>query len=774
MAFEGTIRLNLDRRGYSEKPGAYVGAIRNRLCTAGSIRDLTVDQLMDAIQRGYTFTPAAMTGTTGDTWQGQQVICADIDNKVEKLGADGKPVKGADNKVEYVQLDPPMLPDEARAVMKRHGINPCFMYFSFSSTGEWQRFRVVLVLDQPLTEDVEAADLTARFAGIFNAARPGCADTGVFDSARLFYGGRAGCVFYASRQATPVDALRALPAPPAAPAAEKPAKATQATTDRPRAQAGQQRAQGSPGGGLRDEIEVFDLAAYISSTENAQEVRRGSKLYFNPCPICGHNDCFQVTGHLWHCWSDNHTGTNAGTIIDYLQRRHDLTLPAAMSMFEHDILYPARVEFADDATDRALDWNDVIGGGAHEAQEAPQTQAAQPSEAAQDQQPPKLGDGISSYILNEMPAEIKTFSSVGAIRTGFDYLDEMSSGGLFPGLYVIGAISGLGKTTLIHQMADQIAASGRDVLFFSLEQSRLEMASKSLARMTAQADHCNALTSLKIRRGVESRPLRDAIRDYTQAVGDHLNIVCPGSTPRQSGYVASGGFRYTVEELCGYVARYIKERGTGPVVILDYLQILNTAQKKATRRDETDYIISTLKIMSGELKVPVLVISSVNRANYLTPVDYESFKESGGIEYTADVVWGLQLSCIKEKLFDKNGLMTEKRERIKQANDENPRKIQLVCLKNRYGRAKWDVDFKFYPQFDLFTEHSGTFAAEIEKAAQEEAQERARAAEEERKARAAKAETKKVLRTLAAFTAQELAKTPDPAPDTDPDFDPLS
>ena len=738
MAFEGTIRLNLDRRGYSEKPGAYVGAIRNRLCTAGSIRDLTVDQLMDAIQRGYTFTPAAMTGTTGDTWQGQQVICADLDNDTGRKDGDG-------NKI---MLEPPMLPDEARAVMKRHGINPCFMYFTFSNTEEWPKYRAVLVLDQPLTEAAEAADLTARFAGIFNAARPGCADTTIRDSARLLYGGRAGCVFYASRQATPVDALRALPAPPAAPAAEKPAKATQATTDRPRAQAGQQRAQGGPGGGLRAAIESFDLMAYISSTENGQEVRRGSKLYFNPCPICGHNDCFQVTGHIWHCWSDNHAGTLKGSIIDYLQRRHDLTLPAAMSMFEHDILYPASVEFADDATDRALDWNDVIGGGAYEAQEAPQTQAAQPSEAAQDQQPPKLGDGISTYIREKMQGEIDAFSSTGAISTGFSYLDMKSSGGLFPGLYAVGAISSLGKTTLIHQIADQIAAGGQDVLFFSLEQSRLELASKSLARWTAQQNDLDGLTSLKIRQGITTRSLAWATQEYTQAVGDRLQVI-------------EGGFRYTVEQLCDRVAEHIKTHNTAPVVILDYLQILNTRQKKATRRDEIDSIVSTLEILSKTLQIPLVVISSVNRANYLTPVDFESFKESGNIEYTADVVWGLQLACLEEKLFEQNARITEKRERIKQAKAEMPRRVQLVCLKNRYGITDWKVDFKYYPHFDWFEEHSGTTAAEFEAAAREDAE---RAAEE-RKKRQKRIGATDTLKDLARYVAEELKAT---------EIDPLS
>jgi len=729
MTFEGTIRLNLDRRGYAEKPSAYVGAIRNRLCAAESIRDLTVEQLMSAIQRGYTFTPAAMTGTTGDTWQGQQVICADIDNDSGEKDAQG-------NKI---MLEQPLQPDEARALMKRHGINPCFMYFSFSNSEAWPKYRVVLVLEQPLTDRDEAVQLTARFAGIFNAARPGCADTGIRDSARLFYGGRAGCVFYASRQATSADTLRALPAPPTAP--EKSAKATEAQ-QATRTSSGQQRAQG---GDLRDEIEVFDLAAYISSTENSREVRKGTKLYMNPCPICGHNDCFQVTDHLWHCWSDNHAGTNAGTIIDYLQRRHNITLGAAMATFENDILHPARVDFAPAAGqgDRALDWTDTIGGSGTEApevQEVPPTPPTQEEKPAEDQQQPKQGDGISSYILNSMAAEIDNFAATGAISTGFGYLDEKSNGGIFPGLYAIGAISSLGKTTLIHQIADQIAASGRDVLYFSLEQSRLELASKSLARRTAQADYNNSLGSLKIRQGVTSRALSAAIRDYTQAVGDRMNVI-------------EGGFKYTVEQLGEYVAKYINQHNTGPVVIVDYLQILNTVQKKATRRDEIDAIVSTLKILSSKLQVPVLVISSVNRANYLTPVDFESFKESGGIEYTADVVWGLQLSCLEDKLFEANGRITEKRERIKQAKAELPRSVQLVCLKNRYGLTDWHVDFKYYPHVDMFTEYSGTFAAEIEAEEKRAAQEVAAAEAQAKRKRQSKQDREAVLKELAALVA---------------------
>ena len=70
------------------------------------------------------------------------------------------------------------------------------------------------------------------------------------------------------------------------------------------------------------------------------------------------------------------------------------------------------------------------------------------------------------------------------ISTGFEILDDKLDGGLYPGLYVIGAISSLGKTTLVLQIADQIAKAGQDVLFFSLEMARNELMAKSISRQT--------------------------------------------------------------------------------------------------------------------------------------------------------------------------------------------------------------------------------------------------------------------------------------------------
>ena len=93
----------------------------------------------------------------------------------------------------------------------------------------------------------------------------------------------------------------------------------------------------------------------------------------------------------------------------------------------------------------------------------------------------------------------------------------------------------------------------------------------------------------------------------------------------------------------------------------------------------------------------------MNRANYLTPIDLESIKESGGIEYTADVVLGLQLQCLNEDGFT-NYDIKKKRQKVQDAKRAKPREIQLVCLKNRFGTANFVCNFEYYPDIDLFKE----------------------------------------------------------------------
>ena len=151
------------------------------------------------------------------------------------------------------------------------------------------------------------------------------------------------------------------------------------------------------------------------------------------------------------------------------------------------------------------------------------------------------------------------------------------------------------------------------------------------------------------------------------------------------------------------------------MVFIDYLQILQPTEDAQRRPNDAkatiDAAVKELKYMSHELQIPVIVISSLNRANYLLPIDFESFKESGLIEYSSDVILGLQFRCLNDPEFEKIKTITEKRERIRREKNSTPRKLELIALKNRYGKPSFCCGFDYFPSVDLFREITTDFDA---------------------------------------------------------------
>jgi len=328
-------------------------------------------------------------------------------------------------------------------------------------------------------------------------------------------------------------------------------------------------------------------------------------------------------------------------------------------------------------------------------QETQKTQNIQVQKTHQAQKPAASGQpnsgiriyNMKNYYENQFAQDIENFRASGRLKSGYQNLDAVTN--LYPGLYVIGAISSLGKTTFVHQMCDQIAEAGNDVLFISLEQSVLELATKSISRNTAKKDAEHALTSLQVRRSSLPEPRIQAAMEMGMPYADRITVV-------------ECSFRATIYNIVSAVKGYINSRKTKPVVVVDYLQVIQASDSHQTAKDQVDFHVRTLKELQSNYQLTMIVISSLNRQNYMTAIDFESFKESGGIEYTADVLWGLQLQCNHEEIFSKANKTNEKRQRIIEAKRENPRKIELVCLKNRFGISSYTCHFNYYPNRDLF------------------------------------------------------------------------
>lgn len=300
----------------------------------------------------------------------------------------------------------------------------------------------------------------------------------------------------------------------------------------------------------------------------------------------------------------------------------------------------------------------------------------------------KNTDYNSSYISTFLD-ELQNNQKTNIISTGFEGLDKALGGGLYPGLYTIGAIPSLGKTTFIQQIGDYIAKDGTDVLFFSLEMGKNQLIRKSLSREIFLLDSSKAVSSQEIQQGkYDKKLLYQAIEKY-QNIGENLATI-------------EGGFELGVQQIRERVNKNLVSRRKNPVVIVDYLQILRPYEKNMSDKQMNDYNITGLKKISRDFNIPVIIISSLNRMNYTSSIGYESFKETGAIEYSSDVVMGLQFRGIDDIASSKSE--TEKRNKVNDLKAKNPREIEVVIIKQRDGLAFCKQDFRYYAKYNYFCE----------------------------------------------------------------------
>ena len=351
------------------------------------------------------------------------------------------------------------------------------------------------------------------------------------------------------------------------------------------------------------------------------------------------------------------------------------------------------------------DANEALNGN-REAFKAAVAEAENIEAQALEAERDKLQREAALYSLDSFLKEIEASKRAAFIPTGFPALDNLLEGGLYSGLYIVGAISSLGKTTFALQIADNIAQTGKKVLVFSLEMARNELIAKSVSRLTLLEDlRSNSSTAhAKTTRGIltgtrysgysesEKQLIQTAITQY----GEYASNI----------WITEGVGDITVATIREKVEHFIAIYKEAPVVIIDYLQIIAPYNERYTDKQNTDKAVLELKRLSRDYRLPIIGISSFNRDNYTAPVNLASFKESGAIEYSSDVLIGLQYEGMDyqegeaEKARDKRI-----RELINQAiadgKNGKAQSIQVKVLKNRNG-SKGDTLLNFYPMFNYF------------------------------------------------------------------------
>lgn len=229
---------------------------------------------------------------------------------------------------------------------------------------------------------------------------------------------------------------------------------------------------------------------------------------------------------------------------------------------------------------------------------------------------------LTGYLDSAAAGTGAVASETRAVTTGFMDLDTLLTPGLKRGdLVVVAARPSLGKTSLVLNYAKNCAERmNATVAFFSIE-----MAAEQLVQRLVAME--SGVDSSRLAFGQHSD--REE-RKITQALGvlSDLPIYFDDSA------------MLTIAEMRAKARRLQLERGLD-LVVVDYLQIMQSGMRYENRVQEVSYISRSLKQLARDLDVPVVACSQLSRAAEVRAHNVpqlSDLRESGSIEQDADVV----------------------------------------------------------------------------------------------------------------------------------------
>lgn len=298
------ITLQIDTVCFSRKPTKNeIGALKQRLSDCP--RTVTLEQFAQSIVNGQSFTPAVlMGGARAENWSSQQLFCLDIDNE-------DKSVSGKHDKQRASEpLTVPQVIDRCSSM----GLKPALIYETFSSTPEWQKFRIVFTTDKSVNDRQRAEHIQLGLMELF----PEC-DTACKNADRLFFGGKS-ILFKDDTAAITEETVEKIIG------LHKFSEFSFSVSS---------KAVGK-NNKLEDLKKGFDFLGYIRSF-GGTEKRLGKIIQVNPCPICGHNDdfCFYPDTNTFMCFGAS--GNCGGTIIDFLMYKEKIDKKEAIRRFKYEL-----------------------------------------------------------------------------------------------------------------------------------------------------------------------------------------------------------------------------------------------------------------------------------------------------------------------------------------------------------------------------------------------------------------------------------------------------
>lgn len=309
--------------------------------------------------------------------------------------------------------------------------------------------------------------------------------------------------------------------------------------------------------------------------------------------------------------------------------------------------------------------------------------AALAAESGQATRSVSAAEAIGSFLREQDK------QATGAITGCIPSLDRLL-GPMRPGQLLVGAgRPGMGKSALAVSAATGAARRGHGVLYISLEMSAPEIAGRMLADMCA--DHDDPIPYAAIRDGrLSDEHRRRVVAAESEAHGLPFQIVDPGS-------LTTGRLKTIVRRQ----ARRMAAQGRKlELVIVDYLQLLQSDQKGRSNYETVSEISRALKAMAKDNDLAVFALAQLSREVEKRPDKrplMSDLRDSGQIEQDADAV----LLLLRPEYYlrqSEPGQLDPERARWEAAIDAERGRLELILAKRRNGRTGSAV-VRFFTKF---------------------------------------------------------------------------
>lgn len=303
-------------------------------------------------------------------------------------------------------------------------------------------------------------------------------------------------------------------------------------------------------------------------------------------------------------------------------------------------------------------------------------------------QSPDVSQQTLTYSFERYAEECEKQPERSAIQSGFETIDALTGGALFAdgSLVFLGGAPGAGKTALATQMAINAARAGTPVMFFSCDMPARVIIPRAMSLVSAQRavgaqqNPRNAAKALR-----ESAVPVSALSPRGEKIPGIAEIIEESRAVSGVRVIAGEGMAAT--DISEAVMEQIDRTGIRPLVVVDYLQLLRRpadTRRGYDTRAEIEESIHVLRKLATKTLAPVLCISALSRVGYDKPISMEHFKETGDIEYAADVEIALQKSVVFPRRLPSGRLET--REAVSArvaAHDADAAATERYCLSNR-------------------------------------------------------------------------------------------